>query len=249
VKNQYFGDINDYRKYGLLRTLTGFGRVSTVICWMLTPDDGGSDGKFIRYLNRSSKWRDFDPALFDKLRDLVVVEGVRDVRSAARARLLPNAKFFTAVLPDDSEGRRQYFDSFRLQASASDLVFFDPDNGMEVRSRKKGRKCSSKYLYWSELTDAYSRHKSVMVYQHFRRSRRDLFISVMTHEISETTGATEVYSFGTAHAVYFLLLHDSTPAILKSGIALVRENWRDQILVSKHASMRVAGKSACAVNL
>jgi hypothetical protein len=28
-------------------------------------------------------------------------------------------------------------------------VFFDPDNGMEVRSRRKGRKASSKYL-WPE---------------------------------------------------------------------------------------------------
>jgi len=33
MKNQYFGDINDYRKYGLLRTLTG-GQIKTAVCWM-----------------------------------------------------------------------------------------------------------------------------------------------------------------------------------------------------------------------
>ena len=35
MKNQYFGDINDYRKYGLLRILTNGGEVDTAVCWML----------------------------------------------------------------------------------------------------------------------------------------------------------------------------------------------------------------------
>jgi len=39
MKNQYFGDINDYRKYGLLRLLTDGGDIRTAVCWMLTPGD------------------------------------------------------------------------------------------------------------------------------------------------------------------------------------------------------------------
>jgi hypothetical protein len=39
VKNRYFGDINDYRKYGLLRALTNYGEIKTAVCWMLTTDD------------------------------------------------------------------------------------------------------------------------------------------------------------------------------------------------------------------
>ncbi len=39
MKNQYFGDVNNYRKYGLLRRLAGDGEVSIGICWMLTPND------------------------------------------------------------------------------------------------------------------------------------------------------------------------------------------------------------------
>jgi hypothetical protein len=45
MKNQYFGDVNDYRKYGLLRSLTAGGRITTTVCWMLTPDDGRPDGR------------------------------------------------------------------------------------------------------------------------------------------------------------------------------------------------------------
>jgi hypothetical protein len=44
VKNQYFGDINDYRKYGLLRLLTNRGEIRTAVCWMLTRDDESIDG-------------------------------------------------------------------------------------------------------------------------------------------------------------------------------------------------------------
>ena len=45
MKNQYFGDINDYRKYGLLRIVAGPGKMSLLVAWMLTPDDGKTDGE------------------------------------------------------------------------------------------------------------------------------------------------------------------------------------------------------------
>jgi len=37
MKNQYFGDINDYRKYGLLRCFAEAG-LNIGVCWMLTPE-------------------------------------------------------------------------------------------------------------------------------------------------------------------------------------------------------------------
>jgi hypothetical protein len=37
MKNQHFGDVNDYRRYGLLRTLRGTSCLS--IDWLLTKDD------------------------------------------------------------------------------------------------------------------------------------------------------------------------------------------------------------------
>lgn len=55
MKNQYFGDINDYHKYGLLRLLGGGGELATAVCWMLTPDDGRSDGGHTGYLHAPEK--------------------------------------------------------------------------------------------------------------------------------------------------------------------------------------------------
>jgi hypothetical protein len=39
TKSQYYGDINDYRKYGLLRIRSGVGALRTAACWRLTEDD------------------------------------------------------------------------------------------------------------------------------------------------------------------------------------------------------------------
>ena len=52
MKNQYFGDINDYQKYGLLRTISRDTGLRLAVCWMLTPDDGRSDGKKTGYVDR-----------------------------------------------------------------------------------------------------------------------------------------------------------------------------------------------------
>ena len=43
MKNQYFGDIGDYGKYGLLRFLGERG-LSIAVNWYLTPDDVSNDG-------------------------------------------------------------------------------------------------------------------------------------------------------------------------------------------------------------
>ncbi|CAA9432540.1 MAG: hypothetical protein AVDCRST_MAG37-733 [uncultured Rubrobacteraceae bacterium] len=51
MKNQYFGDVSDYRKYGLLRVLSSEGEISTGVCWMLTPSDGRTDGRKLEYLD------------------------------------------------------------------------------------------------------------------------------------------------------------------------------------------------------
>lgn len=56
MKNQYFGDINDYRKYSLLRAIIRAGGFRIMAAWMLTPDDASTDGKFVSYLENPDKW-------------------------------------------------------------------------------------------------------------------------------------------------------------------------------------------------
>jgi hypothetical protein len=67
LKNQYYGDINDYCKYGLLRCLEGVGMLPIGICWMLTDWDGSQNGNKTKYLDKVIKWQHYDPMLFDCL--------------------------------------------------------------------------------------------------------------------------------------------------------------------------------------
>lgn len=235
MKNQYFGDVNDYRKYGLLRALTGLGELSAAVCWMLTPDDGRTDGRFTEYLSQPETWRPFDPNLFDKLREVVAIQGKRDVRYAKEMAIIPAARFYDKVLPDDCAGRSRYFESFWDMTEGCDLVFFDPDNGMEVKSKPYGRKGSSKYLYWHEYGEAFSRGFSILVYQHFRRVKRDRFMRQMAEEMGNRTGVGTVYSFRTAYVAFFLLPLESQVAVFERGISQVEGHWGSQVEIQGHA--------------
>ena len=228
MKHQYFGDVNDYRKYSLLRCLTNWGELSAAICWMLVPNDGGADGGFTGYLEKPGEWRRFDPELFDKLRETVAIGKRRHLCLVETEKLLPSARFYNEVLLDDREARSRYFEGFWDMAEGCDLIFFDPDNGMEVKSRPCGRKNSSKYLYWSELVKAFSTGCSVLVYQHFPREKRDLFIARMAEEVMSKTGAQRVYSFRTSHVVFFLLAAEHQEAVLERNADLVSQTWGDQ---------------------
>ena len=85
MKNQYYGDINDYKKYGLLRLLCP--DVPITLCWMLTPDDPGPDGGKIAYLSEPARWRHCDPELFDHLEDQVVKQSHRHVSAFEQSGL------------------------------------------------------------------------------------------------------------------------------------------------------------------
>jgi hypothetical protein len=234
VKNQYFGDINDYRKYGLLRLLTNAGEIKTAVCWMLTPDDGRGDGGFIDYLEDGDKWRHFDAPLFDRLRELVQGQNLRDVRGAETSAVLPACRFAPGFLPDDSEGRARYFDGFVGLAQGCELVFFDPDNGIEVKSKPYGRKDSSKFLYWRETERLWSAGHSLLIYQHFPRAKRDVFLETNARELAERTRAPEIISFRTSHVVFFLVPQAGRLEFFKRRGEKVGRVWKRQILVAHH---------------
>ena len=64
MKDQYFGDINDYRKYGLLRALQSNADGRLLVAWMLTPDDGGRDGGLRSYLEDPQTRRNYRSRAF-----------------------------------------------------------------------------------------------------------------------------------------------------------------------------------------
>lgn len=233
MKNQYFGDVNDYRKYGLLRALGAKGKLSIAVCWMLTLNGGRSGGRLVQYLQRPGQWRQYDPELFDQLQDWVVYRRVRDVGVAKEAGLIPGAGYCAGFLQDDAKDREKYFQCFWAVMEGRDLVFFDPDIGLEVQSRPYGQQGSSQYLYWHELVAGWERGHSLLVYQHFRRERREAFIECMARQMQARTGAATVHFFRTSHVVFFLLPALAQGESFEQRIGSVAEAWNGQIQIGR----------------
>ena len=227
MKNQYFGDLYDYIKYGLLRQLTCHGKVSTAVCWMLTPNGERRDGRLVDYLREPGRWRCFDPAVFDCLRTAVLNLKKRNIRVLENSGLLANTTFYSHLLTDGSDERRRYFDGFLEFSHGRELLFFDPDNGLEVKSVKYGRKGASRYLFLREVSQSFSAGHSLLVYQHMPPKPREPLIRDLASGLIRETGSELVYVFGTPR-VAFLLVPQSNQVDQFAGIASrLQTNWSD----------------------
>jgi hypothetical protein len=231
MKDQYFGDINDYRKYSLLRHLGGFGRHKIVLAWALTDDDDRSDGGRIAYLEDPQRWRGHDPKVFDCLQQEVIEAGRRCVSSLEKSGVIPNCTYFAERLSDDPVDRGRYFERLSAVAKGADLVFLDPDNGIEVKSVPRGRRNSSKYVYWDEVALLLNSNASLLVYQHFPRVNRKRYIRNLLSHGGATVGVTRATAFRTSHAVFLLFPQARHEAALASNTCQVLENWKGQFEV------------------
>ncbi|PKO11649.1 MAG: hypothetical protein CVU39_28175 [Chloroflexi bacterium HGW-Chloroflexi-10] len=224
MKNQYFGDINDYRKYHLLRLLTGEGGLTLGICWMLTQDDGRTDGKFIQYLKTPETRRTYDPPLYDFLQQTLLIEKTRAVQAIQSSSII-TATWWDRLLLDDSTARKIYFADMYQAFTGQDLLFFDPDNGIEVKSRPPGKKDSSKYIYWHELRSAWFKNFSLLVYQHFPRVNRRDFLERMVCQIKEKLPGSVIECFQTSYMVYFLVVQPRHQEEIKNCIHRINQAW------------------------
>ncbi len=232
MKHQYFGDINDYRKYGLLRILSNNGKLKTAVCWMLSSDDGKKDGGKISYLGKPRRWRKYDPELFDKLNDCVNVKRERSVQLAEQIEIIPGARYYTELLQDAASEREKYFAGFMQMAQGSDLVFFDQDNGMEIQSVQYGKKNSSKYLYWHELVPVYDAGYSVLLYQHYPRVKHDEFRNKMFRDVCDRMDVLDVIMFSTSSVLFVLVPQEELFSWFTHRAMLIQQVWFGEIACS-----------------
>jgi hypothetical protein len=235
MKDQYFGDVNDFRKYALLRSLVIPDRLRLGVCWMLTEPDGRTDGNFLAYLARPRTYRQADPELFDWLKQVIDVEHDRRTARIEGSALLGPASFQSSILTDCEGERSEYFSWCSTLFASSDLVFFDPDNGLETKSTLRGRKDSRKYLYWYEVSNTFTAGSSVLIYQHFIRENREGFVARMTYELRERTRAATVFSFTTPHVLFLLASQQRHAAAFRRRLVVIRAIWAPaQILPAEH---------------
>ncbi|MDX0440629.1 hypothetical protein GOD94_06090 [Sinorhizobium medicae] len=232
MKDQYVGDINDYRKYALLRTLSADGANRVGICWMLTPSDGGMDGGKLAYLQQPERFRQYDRPLFDILDYAASAPERRRLKTIEDSGAVASAVYHNDLLPDDASGRKAYMERCAIEFRDVELIFFDPDNGLEV-SLRKGRKTSSKYLYLDEVAAFYAMGKSLLIYQHFPRIERTAFVTSCVDRLMSVAPDARLWCFATSHVVFFLLVHPESLARVASAAMDACERWSPEFILGK----------------
>ena len=197
---------------------------------MLTLDDTRADGKFTEYLAEPNKYKKFDPDLYGFLGKCIDLNA-RNVLEAANSYKFPSTVFFNPILEDDAVKREQYFSNMYKLFQGVDLIFFDPDNGLEIKSKSLGQKDSSKYLYWSEVVECYKKGQSILIYQHFIREDRNKFISRILENIHTKTGSRNTIYFRTSNVVFFLICQDKHSQYFSNKSKTISNKWGGQIQV------------------
>jgi hypothetical protein len=168
MQNRYVGDIGDYVKLSILRALSPGYRLG--VAWWLYPDEShNKDGRHIGYFGRPDQWRHFDPGLFDALAQIVKSDR-REVRALETADVLPGATFASEVIPvggpisDRPNERRQWLTRVQSTLGEANMVFVDPDNGLEPAGYSHASSKSGKTTLISELREMMRPGRCLIVY-------------------------------------------------------------------------------------
>ena len=137
--------------------------------------------------------------------------------------------YYSARVPDGRRDREAWHEGLLDAASGADLVFLDPDNGIEVPSKPIGRKGSSKYVTWREIQALWDAGCSLLIYQHFRREARDGFARRLVAELQKRTRASLTEAFRTPHVLFLLAAQDRHKRRFIEAFPLLSQRWRGQI--------------------
>ena len=187
MQDCYTGDIGDFGKYGLLRALCpktadNFGPFLPLgVVWYLFPNEKNADGRLIGYLKKD-RWnlRDCDRVIYNKLKKIVITDKDRRVKRIKEDDVLPscrnfyeeklefkNTPVFNATIRNQrKESREKWLEGAYDAMTNCEVVFVDPDNGLEVKSTPKLRKKGPKYTFFDDLKCYWEHDKSLVIYQH-----------------------------------------------------------------------------------
>lgn len=174
MQDRYSGDIGDFVKLALLRTLSVGKRLG--VAWYLHPDEGGNnDGRHVAYLEDSKKWRGIDSELFDALK-MMVDGNKRSIASIIASGVIPAQSHTVRMVPpqdwrERATWRENWFLELVRRMDGADLVFADPDNGLvDDERRRLGKKTHCKSITLSEAR-MLAEGRTAIIYHHNTRRK------------------------------------------------------------------------------
>lgn len=223
MRHNYVGDEGDYAKLALLRALQGDDRLG--VNWYLTVHEegagtpGATDGNKLAHLT-DDDWLWLDEALLVQMRRSLRRWLAGDRHIEHLEEILSEAVFFGEELPTGElkgaarrAARAAWHQRALVALADADVVFVDPDNGFEVKSRGPGSKWRCKYAAYAEVSGYLARGQAVVAYQHKPRLSWDTAVAKVRRELSEHGVPTADPGFIAFGSRGFFVMH-SDPAVV-----------------------------------
>lgn len=227
MQDNYVGDIGDYGKYGLLREVCAAGLSLAVNWYKVVPQKIGKqdDGKYIQYLLQPKLYRNYDSELFDTLHTIVCDRQDRRLTCIEQANLFP-AKFYSQVISKD---RKNWHWDALDKTLGTDVVFLDPDNGLETANMRRMETATEKHVKWTEIKDYYSRGQNVILYQHRpQMTSKEKCIESVMHFQNEylLADCVKVLEFPKyTNRFYFMFLHKDEEESFNKVCSEMTQKW------------------------
>lgn len=187
MQDRYAGDIGDFGKFGFLKFVEYEGLKVGVNWYPTEPvtkkESRNNDGKYgvTKSNKKFHRWLFCDKTLFEKLEK--VYKGKRSVANIEKQEPLKTNCYYSDKL--DAQSRDTWHAKALKKLSKCDVVFLDPDNGLEVDSAKG--KSLNKYVLLKEIKSYLDRGQSVIFYNHRSRKKADKYFNDLYKKLNTIT--------------------------------------------------------------
>lgn len=194
MQNKYFGDIHDFYKYYFLKIISN--NHSLGIHWCLVPDDlKNNDGKKKLSLKEKNK----DAELYSLLEN-----SRKDIREIEKY-FIKTTKFFIKM------HEHYYLDHVYNKEAIDklidcDIIFFDPDNGIEVPSTNNKNKF--KYVSYGQLFDFWNMGKTLIIYQHSDHDKKSAEEKIINLSKSLNCKKEDIFIIKKGQVKYFFVINE-----------------------------------------
>ncbi len=184
MQHRYSGDVGDFGKIGLLKSLFDSPKYNLGMIWYLFPDEShNDDGRHIDYLD-NEKYITCDKELANNLacvtrQDRSVFALEKIIKFSNPVTCYSNSLDFHKRYPSqkktDKESRLNLRKKWIVRANEKmhtcNAIFLDPDNGLEVKSCSQTSQLKAgKYTYYSEIEALFRGKNACVIYHHLSRS-------------------------------------------------------------------------------
>lgn len=194
MQDKYAGHVGDFGKFIFLKHLAGLAGGSGLgVSWYRTtrPERSSNDGRHVLYLDETYAaarlFEACDPELYRRLG--MLVKHQRSIAALEKSGVLPSStRYHDAPIPYSGKGlaarladRDAWFKNSCAALRGTDIIFLDPDNGIQPRGARKTEPRAVKYAFVDELRGYFQQCGILIIYHHRDRSPAPAYAAKFLH--------------------------------------------------------------------